>query len=90
MGYSELLDLCSVHSLENRRLYLKLCHMFKIVNYLPPEIVVQSPGLFNSSRPPLLHETLFRTTTFGNSFVPDTIKKWNCLPTELVNAPSLH
>jgi len=32
----ELLDLCScsVPSLENRCLYLKLCHMFKIVNNL--------------------------------------------------------
>ena len=93
MGYSELLDRCSVPSLENRRLYLKLCHMFKIVNnlcYFPPEIVVQSPSLLHSSRPPLLHQPFSRTTAFANSFVLDTIRKWNCLPTELVNAPTLH
>ena len=62
MGYSELLDLCSVPSLENRRLHLKLCHMFKIVNnlcYFPPEIVVQSPSLLHSSRLPLLYISPF-------------------------------
>ena len=93
MGYSELLDLCSVPSLENRRLHLKLCHMFKIVNnlcYFPPEIVVQSPSLLHSSRPPLLHQLFSRTTALANSFLPDTIRKWNCPPTELVNAPTLH
>ena len=83
LGYSELLDLCSVPSLENRRLHLKLCHMFKIVNnlcYFPPETVVQSPSLLHSSRPPLLHQPFSRTTAFANSFVPDTLRKWNCLP----------
>ena len=30
-GYSELLDMFSLSTLENRRLYLKLCHLFKIV-----------------------------------------------------------
>jgi len=46
MGYSELLDLCKVPSLENRHLYLKLSHMFKFVNnlyYFIPEIVLQRP-----------------------------------------------
>ena len=31
-GYSELLDAFNLPSLENRRLYLKLCHLFKIVH----------------------------------------------------------
>ena len=42
--YSELLDLCSVSSLENHCLYLKLCHMFNVVNNVcnfAPENVVQ-------------------------------------------------
>jgi len=75
MGYSELLNLCRV---ENRCLYLKLCHMFKIVNnlcYFSPEILVQSPSLLYPSRPPLLHQPFSRTTAFANSFVPDAIKK---------------
>ena len=91
--YSELLWCAVCPPLKlNHRLYLKLWHMFKIVNacYFPPEIVVQSPGLLHSSRPPLLHQTFSRTTAFANSFVPNTIRKWNCLPTELVNAPTLH
>ena len=31
-GYSELLSWSNVPSLENRHLYLKLCHLFKIIN----------------------------------------------------------
>jgi len=57
MGYSELLDLCKVPSLENRRLYLKMSHMFKIVNklcYFPPEIVLQRPTVPYFPRPSLL------------------------------------
>ena len=33
-GYHELLDLFSLPSLTNRRLHLKLCHLFKIVHCL--------------------------------------------------------
>ena len=31
LGYSELLDACNLPTLENRRLYMKLCHLFKVV-----------------------------------------------------------
>ena len=93
LGYSELLDVCKVPSLENRRLYLKLCHMFKIVNnlcYFPPEIVVQRSTVPYSLRPSLLQQPFCRTSAFAHSFVPDTIRKWNCLPIELTSTHTLH
>jgi len=34
LGYSELLDTCNLPTLENRRLYMKLCHLFKVVHGL--------------------------------------------------------
>ena len=93
LGYSELLDVCKVPSLKNRRLYLKLSHMFKIVNnlrYFPPEIVVQISTVPYSSRPSLLQQPFCRTSAFAHSFVPDTIRKWNCLPIELTSSHTLH
>ena len=76
-----------------RRLYLNLSHMFKIVNnlcYFPPEIVVQRSTVPYSSRPSLLHQPFCRTSAFAHSFVPDTIRKWNCLPIELTSSHTLH
>ena len=93
LGYSELLDVCKVPSLENQRLYWKLSHMFKIVNnlcYFPPEIVVQRPTVPYFSRPSLLQQPFCRTSAFAHSFVPDTIRKWNCLPIELTCSHTLH
>jgi len=72
MGYSELLDLCKVPSLENRHLYLKLSHMFKIVNnlcYFPPEIMLQRPTVLYFPRPSLLQQPLQNL-----SICPDAIR----------------
>ena len=93
LGYSELLDVCKVPSLKNWHLYLKLSHMFKIVNnlcYFPPEIVVYRSTVPYSSRPSLLQQPFCRTSAFAHSFVPDTIRKWNCLPIELTSSHILH
>ena len=93
MGYSELLDLCKVPSLENRCLYLKLSHMFKIVNnlcYFPPEIVLQRSPVPYFPKPFMLQQPFCRTSAFAHSFVPDAIRKWNYLPIELTSSQTLH
>jgi len=92
-AYSELLSWSSVPSLENRQLYLKLYHLFKIVNnicYFPPGIVVPNTSLSHSSRSVLLQQHFCRTTSFRQSFVPDSVHTWNCCSKAVVMAPSLN
>ena len=90
-GYSELLDMFSLSTLENRRLYLKLCHLFKIVRglcYFPPDIVVPRFNHSHFSRSYLLQQPFARTNSFYSSFIPDSIRKWNFLPEDIVCAPT--
>jgi len=56
-AYSELLSWSNVPSLENRRLYLKLCHLS--ICYFPPGIVVPNTSLSHSSRSILIVTTAF-------------------------------
>ena len=67
--------------------------MFKIVNnlcYFPPEIVLRRPTVPYFPRPSLLQQPFCRTSAFAHSFVPDAIRKWNCLPIELTSSQTLH
>ncbi len=77
MGYQELLDMFSLPSLENRRLYLKLCHLFKIIHglcFFPPETVIPNFNLTHSSRSFLLQQLLSQTNSFYHSFIPDSVR----------------
>ena len=91
-GYYELLNLCNVSSLENRRLYLKLCHLFKIVNnlcYFPPGSVVPKTNRTHTFRSLLLQQPFCRTTSYYHSFISNSVRRWNCFPEEVVMASSL-
>ena len=80
-SYDELLQLFSLPSLQDRRLYLDLCTMFKIVHglfHFPPGIFVEQPPRVTRSQsyqlyvPPYTH-----TSSFYNSYIPRTIHNWN-------------
>ena len=70
-----LLDLTTMPTLENRRLYLKLCSLYKIIYghfYFPPNVFTAQP----SRTPlvsPLLNQPHARTNYYHSSFVPSTI-----------------
>ena len=81
-GYQELLDLTTMPTLENRRLYLKLCSLYKIIYghfYFPPNVFTAQPNrtLLDS---PLLNQPHSHTNYYQSSFVPSTISVWNNLP----------
>ena len=60
-GYSELLNMCNLSTLENHRLYLKLCHLFKIVNglcYFPSGVIVPRHNPSHAMRPLILSNPL--------------------------------
>ena len=66
-GYSELLDLFHLPTLENRRLYLKFCHLFKLVHrlcYFPTGTVVSRPNTSNFSRLYSLQQPFTCTKSF--------------------------
>ena len=87
-----LLNYLSWPSLQQRRLYSKLLLFHKIIHH---STALTIPSYY-SSLPPLTrryHALRFTppfsaTTSYQHSFYPDTIKKWNNLPNELLNISS--
>ena len=75
LGYQDLLDLFQLPTLENRRLYLKLCTLYEILlgyfyflsNVFVPQVNGQSYSL------PLIHQSRAHTNAFQSSFVPSSV-----------------
>ena len=83
-GYHELLDLFSLPSLTNRRLHLKLCHLFKIVHclcYFPLDTLTLNINHTHFPRTFFLQQHFCRTNSLYHSFIPGT---WNMLPEHTV------
>ena len=75
-GYSELLEAFNIPSLESRRTYLKLCHLYKILHglcYFPENIVNPRSNSTHSSRPHMLHQPFAHTNSFYSTFILDAI-----------------
>ena len=93
-GYEQLLELFSLPDLQQRRLYLDLCSMFRIVHgmfYFPSAVFVRQDThrFTRSSHHPSFVCPYARTCYYFNSFVPRTVRLWNTLPTPIVNNPSI-
>ena len=91
-AYHDLLDMTQMPTLENRRLYLKLCTLYKIIHgsfYFPSHVIVPQPSR-RIHAVPLLHQPFAHTTSFQSSFFPSTISVWNNLPVDALTAPSTY
>ena len=91
-SYHDLLDMSQMPTLENRRLYLKLCTLFKIAHgsfYFPSNVVAPQPSRHVHVLP-LLHQPFAHTNSFKSSFFPSTISVWNNLPVDALTAPSTY
>ena len=89
LGYNELLSNFHAPTLQDRRLYHKLCNMYKIVNNLisfPPSIFVprHSSHHANTYVQPFAH-----SNAFLHSYVPSTVSSWNSLSSNITNQPTL-
>ena len=92
LGYQDLLDLSQLPTLENRRLYLKLCTLYKIIHgyfYFPPNVFVPQVSRQSYSLP-LMHQPHAHTNAFQSSFVPSSVSVWNHLPYEALTAHSIN
>ena len=79
-------------SLAGRRMYLKLCALYKIVHnlsYFPPNIVVPEVTRSYTSTPFTLYQPLTHTNCSSNSFVPRSVSHWNSLSKPVVSTPFL-
>ena len=89
LGYNELLSNFHAPTLQDHRLYHKLCNMYKIVNNLisfPPSIFVprHSSHHANTYVQPFAH-----SNAFLHSYVPSTVSSWNSLSSNITNQSTL-
>ena len=92
--YNELLLLFNIPSLHDRRCYLSLCTMYKIiyenVEFPPNFFTPKPPSHLRSSTSALLFIQPFAKTNFRKySFLPHISSIWNNLPTHVTKAQSL-
>ena len=82
-GYEELQNTLQLPSLSNRRSFLKLCTIFKVIHgmcYFPPHVIFTRSTRTNFSRSFMLTQPFARTNSYFHSFVPDSVRQWNSLP----------
>ena len=81
--------------LSKRREYYKLTQMFKIMNNLVPQYLIDSiPPLvgnvnYNLRNAGDITIPRYRTLSYKRSFIPSSINLWNCLDNNLRSSPSL-
>ena len=90
LGYQDLLDLSQFPTLENRRLYLKLCTLYKHGYFHFPTNVFVPQVSRHSHSLPLIHQPRAHTNAFQSSFVPSSVSVWNHLPHEALTALSIN
>ena len=94
INYENLLYNFNLPSLADRRHYLRLCVMYKIINELvhfPNHVFIPvNSSVLRSSSRPLFHQRFTHTTFFLNSFAPQTCSSWNALPPHVSNSSSLY
>ena len=85
----DLLNIVCLPSLESRRRVLRLSTLFKIKNQLiffPKDLFTEQHSLPRLDREQRLLQPFAKTLQFCNSFVPRTIRDWNKLSVEQVQA----
>ena len=90
LGYQELLDLANCSTLCNRRLFFKLCTVYKIVYdliYFPSHVL--SPRHNPLAPIKLLHQPFACTNAYFSSFVPSSVSLWNNLPYDVLISDSI-
>ena len=92
-GYEELLSTLQLSSLSNRRLFLKLCTIFRVLHglcYFPQNVFSARETRSHVCRPLMLTHPFARTNSYFYSFVPHSILQWNNLPEHVISSSSIH
>ena len=94
LDYENLLRISTLPTLEERRVFMKLCLLYQILNglcYFNPRIFSPCTSIIrhHASHSLTLYEPFCHTTSFKYSFVPHTISLWNRLDSDTVSASTL-
>ena len=92
--YTSLLRLCNLPILESRKLYLKLCYLYQVIN---GNFVFPNAPLVRRTLPPGLRNAgsiqfqrpICNTNAHLFSFFPHAISKWNSLSKEAQSKDTL-
>ena len=92
LNQEQLLQASNVALLSDGRTHAKLSHFYKIVNELadyPDAPLYPKVHHYNArqAHPRQFIQQRTKATQFQRSFFPDSIKKWNSLPAEVLVAP---
>ena len=91
LGYQDLLDLSQFPPLENHKLYLNLCTLYKIIQgylYFPVFLLLVSRHSYSLPSVQMMHG---RTNAFQSSFyIPSSVSVWNHLPHEALTALTIN
>ena len=90
-SYNDLLDVLNVPKLETRRRSTRLSTLYNLKNNLilfPGELLQKQHAVSRHDREQLLVQPFARCHQHYNSFVPRTIREWNNLTSEEVQATS--
>ena len=94
LDQEQLLQASNLVSLSDRRAHAKLSHLYKIMNELtdyPNAPLIHKVHHYNArqANPRQLVLPRAKTLQYQRSFFPDTIKRWNSLPAEVLSSTSL-
>ena len=93
-SYQDLLSLCDLPTLSNRRLHLKLTQVYKIIYrlcYFPDHIFEERQAHSERLKRSLtLYQPFAHSNAFLNSFVPSGVRAWNSLTEQQVSCTSLN
>ena len=79
-GYQELLDLTTMPTLENRRLYVHCTRSFTVISISHPMFLLHSLVELLLFRPSLTNLMPIPNTISHHLYIPSTISVWNNLP----------
>ena len=92
-SYEDRLGHLHLTTLENRRKFLNLCYLLKILKeltYFPNSPLHTTPSPYETrSHPQTLYLPTSKTNSFQNSFFCQTTNLWNNLPRAVVSSESL-
>ena len=93
--YPDLLHLSNLPSLADRRKFLNLCYLSKLVNntidFPNSPLIPRTLNYPNrQGRTSLFLQPFATSNSFLYSFFPSTISHWNSLPQSIVSSPSIY
>ena len=92
--HTKLLDYFKLPTLQNLCLYLKICHLYKIIHglcYFSPAIIISNTTFTHSTslRSLILNHHFAKPNSFYTSVIPSSVRLLNLLPENIIITPNV-